>query len=147
MKKTRILYGVWLVALVILLAACSLEYLRMPALGSVRTTCFMLFGMADLLGVLMLLTGYVPFVRESAARTVQPSESDSQWTAPKRSTGFALRQLLAFGGATALYAVYCFYLDDLPHTGSTTDALVAGGLICAAAVLSGGMCFQTSFCE
>ncbi|MCD7833771.1 MAG: hypothetical protein LUH00_07265 [Lachnospiraceae bacterium] len=124
MKKTRILYGVWLVALVILLAACSLEYLQISNLGSVQTTCFTLFGMTDLLCVLMLLIGCVtiedvPYAHEKQFRS-------------------ALRQLECFLGATALYAVYCFCLDGLPHTGSITDSLAAGGLFCAAAVFSGG---------
>jgi len=124
MKKMRILYGVWLAAFVILLAACSLEYLQISNLGSVQTTCFTLFGMTDLFCVLMLLTGQVPFGDVFHARE-------------KRFTA-ALRHLVYFFMATALYAVYCFCLDGLPHTGSTTDSLVAGGLFCAAAVFSGG---------
>ncbi|MCC8104083.1 MAG: hypothetical protein LIP11_18140 [Clostridiales bacterium] len=138
MKKIRMIYGVWLAALAVLLAVCSLEYMQISNLGSVQTMCFMLFGMADLLCALMLLTGRPPFERDASAGTAQPPKGVSQWTEPKKYTWFALRQLLMFGGATALYAVYCFCLDGLPHTGSTTDALVAGGLLCAAAVFSVG---------
>ncbi|MCD8076510.1 MAG: hypothetical protein LUF27_16050 [Lachnospiraceae bacterium] len=124
MKKVRFVYGVWLAAFVVLLAACSLGSVRISNLGSVRTTCFMLFGMTDLLSLLMLLTGYASF--------------ENAIDAHEKSFRAPLRQLLCFFMATALYAVYCFCLDGLPHTGSTTDSLVAGGLLCAAAVFSTG---------
>ncbi|MCD8347513.1 MAG: hypothetical protein LUD16_06085 [Lachnospiraceae bacterium] len=119
MRKKRILYTVWLVVLATLLVACSLEYWSIPALGTVQTTCFLLFVMTDLLCILLVLTGY-------------------------RSFWEAIRRLLLFGGATALYAVYCFCLNDLPHTGKTTDALAAGALLCVAAVFSDGRQFSES---
>ncbi|MCD7956438.1 MAG: hypothetical protein LUG93_11960 [Lachnospiraceae bacterium] len=47
----------------------------------------------------------------------------------------ALRQTAAFMLAAVLYWCYCFRMDSLLSTNSKMDALVAGGLICAAVLL------------
>ncbi|MCD7715838.1 MAG: hypothetical protein LUI39_05230 [Lachnospiraceae bacterium] len=107
----KILYGIWLAALGIMVVVCSLE--RSPILvgGSVRTLCFGLFGMLVLFGILLLVHGaFSSGIRRE------------------------LLQLAVFAIAAALYWMYCFQLDDLISTNSTMDALVAGGLICAAAM-------------
>ncbi len=139
----KLIYGIWLLLLGIVLVVCSLE--RSPVLigGTVRTLCFGLLGMLAVLPLLLLIcAGFLP---DTGTAVLNPpgKEKDSfdrQKKVPDRSALLRgrLLQFAAFAIAAVLYWVYCFRLSRLISANSTKDALVAGGLLCAAAVFSGG---------
>ncbi len=135
----KILYGIWLVMLGIVLVICSLE--RSPVLidGTVRTLCFGLLGMIVLLRALLLLCGSF----SSHSRMEDAEFSGRMKDFPGGEKGIlqppfdihgGLLQFALFALAAILYWFYCFRLDEMISTNSTMDALVAGGLFCAAAV-------------
>ncbi|MCD7743773.1 MAG: hypothetical protein LUI13_00505 [Lachnospiraceae bacterium] len=168
MKLAKPVYRIWLAALAVLLAACSLEYqpIVRAGLGTVRSTCFLLFGMADLLSVLMLMFDFSPTGRENGGaidgraiegraidgRAINGGVIDGRTVNGRAIDGGVIMQgsdgqgrsrflpyiwrLAAFVLATVLFWCYCFWLEQYFTTNSTMDALVAGGLLCAAAVLS-----------
>ncbi len=139
-KISKIVYDIWLAVLAVLLAACSLEYqpILRSGFGSVRSTCFLLFGMADLLSILMLILDFAPGNLKNGETSCGNSsgfQAESITETPESARFLPyVRQLAAFALATALFWCYCFPLEHYFATNSTIDALVAGGLLCAAAV-------------
>lgn len=135
-KLSRIVFDIWLTALAVLLVACSLEYqpILRSGFGSVRSTCFLLFAMADLLSILMLILDFEPEGSNSAG--IGREKEMESFTGTQEHSRFRpyVRQLAAFALATVLFCCYCFPLEQFLTTNTTIDALTAGGLLCAAAV-------------
>ncbi|MCD8105574.1 MAG: hypothetical protein LUF35_11395 [Lachnospiraceae bacterium] len=137
---SRVVYALWTAAFCIILIACSLEKSPILIDGTVRTTCFGLFGMLILLGLLTLLCGdETPAYKKMLAGSGMPvpvkyvadgsrAEQVPHW----KAIFSALRQPAAMILAAVVYWCYCFRLDGVISTNSKIDALVAGGLICAA---------------
>ncbi len=110
MRKIHIIYALWLLLLALLLILCSLGYVPYTLFGKSRTLGIVLFLMADLLCLIMLAD-------KGASR---------------------LRQLLVFVVVTAVYIYYCYQAKWVLRMDSYRDAIVAGGLFCAAVFLGVG---------
>ncbi|MCC8046301.1 MAG: hypothetical protein LIP12_12525 [Clostridiales bacterium] len=144
MKISQILYRIWLAALAILVVVCSLEQSPVLIDGTVRTTCFAMLGMLVLLGLWQLIPGTsikdeMPAVENAHRATTAAGDA---WNRTSGQDGARLpaawRRAAAFALVAVLYWCYCFRMSGWISTNSKMDALVAGGLICAAVVLSGG---------
>ncbi|MCD7882928.1 MAG: hypothetical protein LUI87_04350 [Lachnospiraceae bacterium] len=161
MKINQILYRIWLAALAILVIVCSLE--RSPVMigGTVRTTCFAMLGMLVLNGLLLLIPGTrIESTAQDNTFAAKDTQRGSIAAASAQNSGdvaaanaqgrgsaadaaygrlsATLCKAVAFVLAAVLYWCYCFRMSGWISTNSKMDALVAGGLICAAVVLSGG---------
>ncbi len=110
MKKMRIAYTIWLLLLAAVLIWFCVGNVPQTYFGKSRTLGIVLFVMVDLLCLIRL--------------------------AEKGREG--LRQLLVFIIVTIVYVYYCWLAKWQLRMNSYRDALVAGGLICAAVFLSAG---------
>lgn len=128
-KKSYALFWAWM-ALFIAVALFFVFYTeRFPHIGDGKNMGILTLVMLDLLFLLILATQSVYWISgityEEAAQA-----------GPGARRRCALRHLLLFLAATLLFLVYCFGMDGLLRPDGTRDALVAGGVVCTAAVVS-----------
>ena len=129
-KKSYTLFWVWL----ILLAAAMLFYMYggrqyFPLIGSGKHLGIIVLVFLDLLFALMLATQSVYWI----GGVTYEAAAEAGASARRR---FALRHLLIFLAATALFLFYCFGMKGWIVPDRTRDALVAGGMVCVAGAAS-----------
>lgn len=127
-KKTYKLFGVWLTAFAVVLIAGAVYTPNIAGLGTIKSISILLYGMLDLLFVLIYLTQSIYWV--AGVSFEEASEAGA-----KARRRFALRHLLLFLGATAVYFVYCFAAAPRWRLGAYWDSIIAGAVVCAAALL------------
>lgn len=129
-KKSYTLFGAWLA----LLVAAVLFYMYggrqyFPVIGSGKNLGIIVLVFLDLLFVIILVTQSVYWI--SGITYEKAAEAGAH--ARRR---FALRHLAIFLAATVLFLIYCFGMKGILVPDRTRDALVAGGMVCAAGIAS-----------
>lgn len=129
-KKSYTLFRAWLV----LLAAVILFYMYggrayFPTIGAGKNLGIVVLVFLDLLFAMILVTQSVYWISGVTYEEAEKAGADAR-------RRFALWHLLIFLVATALFLLYCFGLKHVLRADQTRDALVAGGVVCAAVVAS-----------
>ncbi len=120
---------IWMALFCVLMIGYALaDYGALPlSLNAGEGLGLLLLLLLDLLFLIIYVTQSVYWI--GGVTYEQAKEAGEQ--ARKR---YALRHLLVFLAATALFFLYCFWLNGIHPTGLIKDSLAAGGLICAAAI-------------
>ncbi len=130
LKKSYKLFWAWTALFCIGLTVLSLQEPQPSYFGQMKTIGLVICLLLDLLFVLIYVTESVYWI--NGVTYEQAVQAGSQ--ARRR---YALRHLLCFLGATAVYILYCFLDKYYLHWGNDIrNALVAGGAVCIAALLT-----------
>lgn len=126
-KKSYTLFLIWLIIFVAASVLCVKAEPDFAHLGTDRTFLFLLYVMLDLLFLLITLTQSIYWISGT-------SYEEAASAGPKTRRSYALRHLFVFLAATALFLIYCYVPAFSAPGASIQDSLVAGGIVCAAAV-------------
>ncbi len=129
-KKTYTLFWVWLA----LLVAVCLFYMYggrqyFPMIGAGKNLGIIVLVFLDLFFAMIMATQSVYWI----SGVTYEAAAEAGASARRR---FALWHLVIFLVATILFLVYCFGIKGILMPDRTRDALVAGGMVCAAVVAS-----------
>ena len=125
--KSYALFGVWLAFFAAVLGVYAVCEPQLPGLGTVKTLCLLVCVLLDLLFLLICATQSIYWINGVTYEEARQAE-------PSARRRCAYRHLRIFLAATAGYALYCIAAVQLGWITPIRDALVAGGLVCAAAV-------------
>lgn len=151
-KQSEALFVIWRLVFAALLIYGTVCRPSVAGIGAIRTAGLWMCGMLDLLLLAVWVTGRVDWIVGSTAAE-KPNRRQASGTAGaagryrtsdtdavselRTKRRLALRCLVCFLAATAVYAWYCFWLAPRMMPGAIRDSLTAGGVICAAALTGG----------
>ncbi len=129
-KKTYTLFWIWLAMLV----AVCLFYMYggrqyFPVIGSGKNLGLIVLVFLDILFIMILATQSVYWVSGVTYEKAAVAGAHAR-------RRFALWHLVIFLVATVLFLIYCFGMKGILVPDRTRDALVAGGMVCAAGIVS-----------
>ncbi len=127
-KKSYALFRVWLAAFAAAMIFFVLRREIFPLIGSGKNAGILSLVFLDLLFVLILATQSVYWIGGITFEEAAGADAGAR-------RRFALRHLAVFLAATAVFLVYCFGMKNILQPDHTRDSLVAGGTVCAAAVI------------
>lgn len=126
-KKSYKLFLVWVAALFVVLFWGAVKEINIGGIGVTKTNSLLACVMIDVLFLLIYLTQSIYWI--NGVTYEEAAQADA--AARKR---YAWRHLITFLAATAAYLIYCIAIADIVKLGSIGDSLVAGGMLCVAAI-------------
>lgn len=128
-KKSYKLFVLWLILLFVVLLAVSYFEIGVKSIGSGKAVGITLCLLLDLLFVLIFFTESIYWINGVTYEEAAQADQESR----KR---YAFRHLKVFLVATVVYLFYCFTLSPYFSLGIIWDSLMAGAIICIAALFT-----------
>lgn len=120
-----VLFDIWLLLLGILLLPGSFGMLRLAGQGPVRSFGIVLYGMLDILFMIIYATKNVYWMNKI-------TYEQAQKVSAKERRRYARRQLFIFLACTILYFIYCFVPGIFQTYSTVQDSFVMSGILCMA---------------
>ena len=128
-KKSYKLFVLWLILLFVVLLAVSYFEVGLDSIGAGKAVGITLCLLLDFLFVLIFFTESIYWINGVTYEEAEQAE-------PEARKRYAFRHLKVFLVATAVYLFYCFVLSPCFSLGIISDSLMAGAVICIAALFT-----------
>lgn len=128
-KKSYVLFWAWLTLFVAAMFFFLFGRRYFPVIGAGKNLGILMLAFLDVLFALMLITQSVYWLGGVSYEAAAKAGTEAR-------RRYAFRNLVIFLAATALFLFYCFGMKNLLRPDATRDSLVAGGVVCAAAMVS-----------
>ena len=126
-KKSYKLFIAWMAFFTMALYVCAVNEVNFFGLGMVRTNCIVLYVLLDLLMLLIYAMQSIYWINGMTYEQAAAASADER-------RRYAFRHLRIFLAATVLYIGYCCIPTSVLALGGMKDSIVAGGILCAAAI-------------
>ena len=126
-KKSYKLFIAWMAFFTMALYVCAVNEVNFFGLGMVRTNCIVLYVLLDLLMLLIYAMQSIYWINGMTYEQAAAASADER-------RRYAFRHLRIFLAATVLYIGYCCIPASVLFLGGIGDSIVAGGILCAAAI-------------
>ena len=128
-KKSYTLFWAWLLLLAGVVVFFTFNRGYFPTIGSGKNLGILVLVLLDLLFLLILITQSIYWISGVTYEAAAAADSGAR-------RRYAFWHFVIFLAATFLFLYYCFGMKSMLRADSTRDSLVAGGMVCAAAVVS-----------
>ncbi len=126
-KKSYKLFVAWMAFFVVVLYVSAVNEISFGGLGAVRSNCIVIYVTMDLLMLLIYIRQSIYWINGVTYEEAAAASADER-------RRYAFRHLRIFLAATVLYIGYCCIPTSVLALGGMKDSIVAGGILCAAAI-------------